>query len=56
MTLYIASPVSVNNSGAGMAGTIIRALTDFGLDEAVIKTRFQGGCYDGQLLICKVRY
>ena len=54
MTLYIASPASVDNSGAGMADTIIRAFTEFGLDETVLNTRLHGGCYDGQLLICKV--
>ena len=54
MPLYIGSPASVNNTGQGMAETILKALNEFGFDAAMVNSRLSGGCYDGQLLICKV--
>ena len=54
MTLYIGSPASADNTGAGMAATILKALEEFGFDAAQLNSRLSGGCYDGQYLICKV--
>jgi len=55
MSLYIGSPASVDNTGQGMATTILTTLEEFGFDRAIVKSSMSGGCYDGQLLVCKVK-
>ena len=54
MSVFVGSPASVNNTGQGMATTILKTLEGFGFDRAIVKSVLYGGCYDGQLLICKV--